>query len=157
MKVDTRPVLIGMNNPVSSEPEHALFPYPPGCTGHRLFEMLESRVPSVTRRQYLNAFDRRNVVSLKSYDKKLAREGAAKLEQEFWGSNRTVVLLGADTVTAFGIPRLLIHPQMIGGVTWRQIPHPSGRNLWFNDANNKMLVASLLEDLYNAVQLSLIA
>lgn len=148
---DKRPVLVGMNNPVSSEPQHALFPYPPGCTGHRLLAMLQSRVPSVTRRQYLERFDRRNVVSMQRFDAKTAKQGAIKLEQEFWGSGRTVVLLGADTVAAFGHPRFLLHPQLIGGVTWRQIPHPSGRNLWYNDEVNRTLVASLLEDLFRGL------
>jgi len=148
---DTRPVLIGMNNPISGDPKHALFPYPPGCTGHRLLTMLQSRLPGVSRRQYLERFDRRNVVSMRSFDAKLAREGAAKLDHEFFGSGRTIVLLGNDTVAAFGHPRLLIHPQVIGGSTWRQIPHPSGRNFWYNDQTNVDLVASLLEDLYNAV------
>jgi len=144
-----RPVLIGMNNPVSSEPEHALFPYPEGCTGHRLLAMLQSRVPKATRREYCARFDRRNVVSAKVFDSKMAQKGAADLFNEFFGSGRTVVLLGADTVAAFGIPRLLIHPQMIGGATYRQIPHPSGRNLWYNVDENKVLVSMLLEDLYN--------
>lgn len=148
--MDKRPVLIGMNNPVSAAPEHALFPYPPGCTGHRIYEMLQERVPDVTRRQYLDAFDRRNVVSAKVFDKKLAREGAAKLEQEFWGSGRTIVLLGNDTVAAFGHPRSLVHPQVIAGATWRQIPHPSGLNRWYNDPENRKLVSMLLEDLFNA-------
>lgn len=147
---DKRPVLVGMNNPVSSEPEHALYPYPPGCTGHRLLEMLQSRVPNATRGEYLRRFDRRNVVSLKVFDRKMAADGARKLDFEFFASGRTVVLLGADTVAAFAIPRLLIHPQIIGGTTYRQIPHPSGRNLWYNDEQNKLLVSMLLEDLYNA-------
>jgi hypothetical protein len=146
---DKRPVLIGMNNPISSDPDHALFPYPEGCTGHRLLDMLQSRLPNVTRRQYLERFDRRNVVDGKHYNAALAREGAAKLDLEFFGSGRTIVLLGNDTIAAFGHPRLLIHPQIIGGSTWRQIPHPSGRNFWYNDETNRALVASLLEDLFN--------
>lgn len=150
MSTDKRPVLIGMNNPVSSDPAHALYPSPEGCTGHRLYEMLKSRVPAATRSDYLRRFDRRNVVSLRMFDAKLAREGAAKLDQEFFASGRTIVLLGADTIKAFGLPPLLIHPQIIGGSTWRQIPHPSGRNLWYNDEQNKLLVSMLLEDLYNA-------
>lgn len=149
---DTRPVLLGMNNPVSSKPEHALFPYPPGCTGHRLFEMLQIRIPDLTRGQYLGAFDRRNLVPYKLFNAKMAEREAAKLEQEFWGSGRTIVLLGLDVVKAFRHPRSLIHPQVIGGSTWRQIPHPSGRNLWYNNESNRFLVATLLEDLFNAVQ-----
>lgn len=145
---DRRPVLIGMNNPLHSEPKYALFPYPEGCTGHRIFQMLETRIPNLTRKQYLDAFDRRNVVNGKMWDSKEAERGAAKLEQEFWGSGRTIVLLGNDTAKAFRHPRLLLHPQVIGGATWRQVPHPSGRNLWYNDATNRELVARLLEDLY---------
>lgn len=145
---DMRPVLVGMNNPVSSKPGHELFPYPPGCTGHRILEMLQTRLPDVTRHQYLEAFDRRNLVAHKIYDALLAREAAVKMEQEFWFSGRTIILFGADVAKAFGHPRLLLHPQVIGGATWRQVPHPSGRNLWFNDANNRFLVASLLEDLF---------
>lgn len=147
--MDKRPVLIGMNNPVSSDPKHALFPAPEGCTGHRLYEMLRGRLPDVTRKSYLDRFDRRNVVAGKVWNAASAREGAAALEREFWGSGRTIVLLGLDTVKAFGHPRSLIHPAIIGGATWRQIPHPSGRNLWYNDATNLALVACLLEDLYN--------
>jgi hypothetical protein len=137
-----------MNNPVSTAPEHALYPYPPGCTGHRLLEMLQTRV-DIGRREYLERFDRRNVVNSKLFDKAMARKGAADLFNEFFGSGRTIVLLGADTVAAFNIPRLLIHPQIVGGCTYRQIPHPSGRNLWYNDEQNKLLVSMLLEDLYN--------
>ena len=151
MAQDNRPVLIGMNNPVSSDPKHALYPYPPGCTGHRLLEMLQDRVPSATRGQYLDRFDRRNLVPHKTFSATIAAKHAAEIEQEFWGSGRTVVLLGLDVVKAFRHPRSLIHPQLIGGTTWRQIPHPSGRNLWYNDASNRQLVAMLLEDLFNVV------
>lgn len=147
-KPDTRPVLIGMNNPVSSRPEHALYPHPPGCTGNRLFEMLKSRVPDVTMHDYLERFDRRNLVPRKSWSAAMAAKHANVLFLEFFGTGRTVVLLGADTVKAFNFPRLLIHPTITGGATWRQIPHPSGRNLWYNDPTNQVLVATLLEDLY---------
>ena len=100
--------------------------------------------------QYLRRFDRRNLLNAKVFNKQMAREGAARLWQDLFGSGRIIVLLGADTVDAFKFPRLLIHPQVIGGSTWRQIPHPSGRNLWFNDEQNRLLVSMLLEDLYNA-------
>jgi hypothetical protein len=145
-----KPLLIGINNPVSPEPEFALYPRPAGCTGHRIYEMLQSRIPSVTMENYIERFERRNLLSTTVPSKVLARESAAKIEQELWGSGRVVVLFGADVALAFGHPRLLLHPQLIGGTTWRQVPHPSGRNTWYNDQSNKFLVASLLEDLYNA-------
>lgn len=144
-----KPILIGMNNPVSSKPGHELFPYPPGCTGHRLLTMLQTRVPGVTRHMYLDRFERRNLVPYKIWDRETAEINAGIVERELWGSGRTVVLLGEDVRRAFGHPRSLLHPQVIGGCTWRQVPHPSGRNLWFNDASNREMVAMLLEELFN--------
>lgn len=144
-----KPILIGMNNPVSSRPGFELYPLPTGCTGHRIFEMLESRIPTIKRREYLDRFERRNLVPYKVFNKAMAREAASKIEMELWGSGRQVVLFGADVADAFGHPRLLLHPQMIGGTTWRQVPHPSGRNLWYNNQTNRDLVAILLEELYH--------
>jgi len=146
---DTRPILIGMNNPLSSTPGYELFPAPEGCTGHRIYMMLKDRNPDIMRKQYLDAFDRRNLVPHREWNKTIAREQALVMEQELWGSGRTIVLLGADVANAFKHPRLLLHPQLIGGSTWRQVPHPSGRNLWFNVPANRLLVAMLLEELYN--------
>lgn len=34
-----KPLIVGMNNPLSATPEHALYPWPRGCAGHRLYEM----------------------------------------------------------------------------------------------------------------------
>lgn len=144
-----RPILIGINNPISSDPAHVLYPYPVGCTGHRILQMLQSRLPEVTRRDYLNRFERRNLVGMKIVNMSVAKETAAKIQQELWGSGRTVVLFGEEVRRAFAHPRSLLHPQIIGGVTWRQVPHPSGRNQWYNSKENRDLVAMLLEDLYN--------
>jgi hypothetical protein len=145
-----RPVLLGMNNPVSSRPEHALFPYPPNCTGWRVLEMLRSRVPTVTRSQYCAAFDRRNLLDAKVWKTDDAREAA----QHFLDLDvpkligRTVLVFGAQPRRLLGLPELLLHPQTMHGVTWRQLPHPSGRNRWYNDARHKAAAAMLLEELY---------
>lgn len=148
----TKPILIGMNNPVSSKPGHELFPYPPGCTGHRLLTMLRTRVPSATRQQYLSRFERRNLVPHKIWDRETAEINAVAVERELWGTGRVIVLLGEDVRRAFGHPRSLLHPQVIGGCTWRQVPHPSGRNMWYNDESNRFLVSALLEELFNESQ-----
>lgn len=146
-----RPILIGMNNPLSLAPGHELYPHPPGCTGHRLWSMLNERLPIVTRRRYLDTFERRNLVVGTQYDKRIARASASLIYAELWGSGRVVVLLGNAVRDAFGdVPPLLLHPQLIGGCTWRQIPHPSGRNLWYNVPENRKLVGVLLEELYAA-------
>lgn len=143
-----KPVLIGMNNPLSMQPGYELFPAPEGCTGHRIYLMLKSRQPDILRQQYLNVFDRRNLVVGRSFDKKLARVRAEQLYAEFWGTKRTIVLLGEEVRRAFGHPKELIHPQEIGGCTWRQLPHPSGRNFWYNVTKNREMAAMLLEELY---------
>ena len=147
-----KPILIGMNNPVSQAPGYELYPAPEGCTGHRLWTMLNERRPEVTRKMYLDAFDRRNLVVGTIYDKKLAQAAAERIYASLWGSGRTVVLLGRDVRKAFGIPPLLVHPQTSGGTIYRQVPHPSGRNPWYNDKKNSNLVAVLLDELYTAYQ-----
>lgn len=78
----------------------------------------------------------------------VARETASRIQRELRGSGRSVVLLGEQVRSAFAHPRLLLHPQVIGGATWRQVPHPSGRNRWYNEVQNRELVAMILEDLY---------
>jgi hypothetical protein len=140
-----RPVLLGMQNPLSVRPEHALFPHPVNCTGWRIWQMLKSRLPDVRRSDYLRTFDRRNILR-GPWDPLAARRAAPGLQSLLFG--RTVVLLGDAPRQALDIPRLLLHPQHIGGVTWRQIPHPSGRCRFYNDPVQRELVAMLLESLY---------
>lgn len=136
-----------MNNPLSQEPEHALFPYPPGCTGWRLYDMLQEACPGVLKHQYLATFDRRNLV-VGDWSVRAARLGARAMYASLCG--REVVVLGNGPRDAFGLKPLLLHPQLIAGITWRQLPHPSGRNLWYNDRANRALAAALLAELYNS-------
>jgi hypothetical protein len=139
-----------MNNPVSSRPEHALFPYPPGCTGWRVLRLLQTRLPSVTRGQYLAAFDRRNLLDAKVWMADDAREAARHfldLDVPLL-AGRTVLVFGAQPRRLLGLPPLLVHPQELRGVTWRQLPHPSGRCRWYNDRRHAAAAALLLEELY---------
>lgn len=142
-----RPLLIGMNNPLSTQPGHELYPAPEGCTGHRLWKILYARTGAF-RQQYLDTFERKNLVRGVIFDRKAAKMKARAMSAELQDSHRVVVLLGNDVRTAFGHPRLLIHPQVIGGCTFRQLPHPSGRNLWYNDPDNLKLAELLLEELF---------
>ncbi len=100
----------------------------------------------------------------KEWDRLAARARAYEMVCELRGSGRTVVLLGQSVREAFdyvmgddtrvhvgdlaGLPPLLVHPQMAGGCTWRQIPHPTGRNLFYNDPDNRKVVELLMEELY---------
>lgn len=145
-----RPMIIGMNNPINTSPGFELYPAPAGCTGHRLWSMLNERRPEVSRRTYLDVFERRNLVNNLVFDRGAAEQEAARIYASLWGSGRTVVLLGRDVQKAFGIPPLLIHPQTNGGTVYRQLPHPSGRNMWYNDQKNRELAAVLLDEIYTA-------
>ena len=144
VELDIRPILLAMNDPRSSSPRHALYPYPNGCIGWRLWQLLCRRV-RVSRLEYLEAFDRRNLVT-GPWSMKRARREAKHLQSTLKG--RTIILLGDGPRRAFGLPRLLLHPQTIAGVTWRQIPHLSGRNRFYDDPMQADLVAMLLESLY---------
>lgn len=161
-----KPLLVGMNNPISTRPGHELYPLPEGCTGNRLWKMLHQRT-GASMRQYTETFERRNLVRGLEYDKTKARARAYETLIELRGSGRTVVLLGASVREAFdwalrngslgllfggscGIPPVLVHPQEAGGCIWRQIPHPSGRNIFYNDEKNREVVAMLMEELYVA-------
>lgn len=145
---DVRPVLIGMNNPISQLLEHALYPYPPGCTGWRLWDMLNDGVSGgVTKRQYLATFDRRNLV-VGDWSLQQARAGARAMYASLQG--REVLVLGNGPRDAFGLKPLLLHPQQVAGITWRQLPHPSGRNHWYNDRACRATASALLAELYNS-------
>lgn len=122
-------------------------------------------------KEYLETFERRNLVRGVTYRRLDAMMAARQMLGELLDTGRTVVLLGGSVREAFsramhdspkfyhetletlclgrlGLPPVLVHPQMAGGCTWRQIPHPSGRNLWYNVPKNRETVAMLLEELY---------
>jgi hypothetical protein len=56
-----KPLLIGLHNPHSSKPSHALLPWPAGCAGHKLLELMQYVEPTFTTDDYLEAFERTNL------------------------------------------------------------------------------------------------
>lgn len=150
---DKRPVLIGMNNPLSSDPRYALAPYPQGVAGHRLYQMLQAQ-NGARRAQYMRVFDRRNVLSARVWDVNAARRESAGLKETLGG--RKVCILGRDTLNALHlrgtVPPLQWNEYFTLGMedkmTWCYVPHPSGLNLWYNDDLNWTAVGLRLEQLY---------
>lgn len=140
-----KPVLLGMNNPVSSDPRHALFTSPKGCTGNRLWLM-----SGLEKDEYLDGFERRNVLDSKHWNLKKAREAAPALRAEFMG--RTVILLGApvNSLMRGGTPHELAPPFVWtpdGHGGWRaKVPHPSGQNLYFNDPLHRHVAGIFLQE-----------
>lgn len=141
-----KPVLLAMCNPRSSNPTHALWPDPPGCSGHRLWQLLRDQLPGVMPEDYCRAFDRRNLLPTRYWADAAARRAVPKIVAELVG--REVLVLGSSVRDAIRLPPILVHPQEVYGVVWRQLPHPSGRCLWYNDSGNRTMAGILLKSLY---------
>lgn len=142
---DSRPVLVGMNNPISMRPEHALYPAPEGCSGHRLWRLLHEET-GATRLQYIDRFCRINLV-VGQWDRRRARLGARELLPSLLG--RDVVVLGQKVREAFDLPdRPTGESFHFGGARFYFLPHPSGRNLWYNSEANRQIARQLLGRLY---------
>lgn len=145
------PVILGMNNPISSDPRHALYPHPPGCTGHRLW-----RFSGLDQDVYLTAFERRNVLDGRAWSMPEARKVQPRLREEFQG--RTVVILGqpVNSIIRGGTPHELAPafswtPDGHGG--WHaKVPHPSGLNHFYNDPLNQALVEVFMQELVEWAQ-----
>lgn len=143
-----KPILLGMNNPLSDDPDYDLYPYPEGCAGWRLWQMLPA---GTTHRQYLDAFERRNLLRARAWNARAAREAARELAPVLDG--RLVVLLGTEVRAALGLPR--VEPLSRGACELEDahfeyiaMPHPSGRNLWFNTQANLEAARAMLLELY---------
>lgn len=151
-----KPVLVGMNNPFSADPRLALFPAPAGVTGHRIFQMLQEVGAVKNRKEYIDGFDRRNVINSVTWDKKAARAAGPAL----WASldGRTVALLGREVVDVVCplTPKLepLEWHVPLGSILKDggparvcYIPHPSGLNHWYNNRANWVAVGLRLEQM----------
>jgi hypothetical protein len=122
--------LVGESNPYGSDPDHALYPYPPGCSGARLCAFL-----GLSDDEYLGRFERRNLLSQARWSAPAARRAAALLLAEVGDGDR-LVLLGAKVAQAFRFDfrPLTIHDQAYAHLTGGDqihvrvllAPHPSG-------------------------------
>ena len=136
-----RPLLLGMADPHSDDPRHALYPDPPGCAGHRLYAMT-----GMTIREYLTSFKRANLCG-RDWDAVVAQERAGKLLSERIAT--PVVVLGCAVWNALGLG-----PRPGNGESVRvsrrhfyYLPHPSGQNLAYNDPATRAIARQLLRRL----------
>jgi hypothetical protein len=122
-----RTLILGLDNPHSSDPRAALLPRPKGSTGHRLFVL--SGLPWSV---YREAFERRNV-----------RDGTTAA----FLSNRTVIVLGREAWRILGLSRVDFfksHWSSEINATFVLVPHPSGLNRFYNRADNRRRIEALL-------------
>jgi hypothetical protein len=124
-----KPILVGTDNPHPGEP---LAPRPVGCTGWRIWQLLRSVRPEVTEEMYEAAFARTNME-----DRPQFRRGD------------TVVLLGEEVRRYVNLPKIMMRPVFTGGVTYYMVPHPSGLCRFYNKIENRVAVATILEQLYS--------
>jgi len=131
------------------DPErHALYPHPSGCAGERLYQMT-----GLGLLEYLR-IPRRNVIRTyaETNDGKFpalaARDGAERLRPMLAGYD--VVFMGRQVARAFGHDGNTILPLRL--LTWREgptyryamMPHPSGRNRWYNEEANRRLAVRFI-------------
>lgn len=135
-----KPLLLGMCNTLSDDPEYDLYPYPEGSAGWRLWKMLPE---GTARKQYLDAFDRRNLLRVREWNSRAAKRAGRVLLPELRG--RLVVVLGMEVRVSLGLEQaapLDVRQSYVDScgfvfeIVWVAFPHPSGHNRWFNEPNN---------------------
>lgn len=138
-----RPLLVGMNNPLSRVDDHALYPWPEGCTGHRLWQML---LP-MTDDEYLEKYERCNLVEGRAWSTAAAKAAAPAMRERM--RLRRTIILGREVRDIMGWREavvagawLALPESRTGSVMF--LPHPSGRNLWYNDPKNRLTARRIL-------------
>ncbi len=144
-----KPVIVGeAPSPSATRPVQPLFPFPINSAGARL-----CRMSGLSQREYVATFDRLNLwpTYKKRWDVSGARWAAWNLISSRLLDGRAVVLLGRRVWLAFG-GREDVEPLIwyAGSVpAFRPacvalVPHPSGRNLWYNDEHQAGAAANFM-------------
>lgn len=160
-----KPLLIGQAPGPNTNPDLPLFPVPKTSAGGRLQQMTR-----LTRGEYLARFDRINLLPYfpgkQKRDDKFpmtpAKLAARVLKPLLAG--RTVILVGRNVADAFEFPsefhdwvdwpvrRPCIVTRCPGLAHVAVIPHPSGRNHWYNKLENQEQSANFWEDFLNPAE-----
>lgn len=133
-----RILFCGEDNPYGADPQFALYCYPPGCSGYRLWRIL-----GLSQHQYL-ALHRTNLCD-GAWSKSRAKARALELLTPTapW---QVMVLLGRKVTETFekvaldGAPFAAFSTKTCcPGMTLVSLPHPSGRNaaLWNPKARDR--------------------
>ena len=142
---DTRPVLLGMNNPHSQDPRWDLAPFPNYVAGHRLWRLVHD-VCGISRKEWMYSTDRRNLLHARDWDPVAAREESEGLWETL--QERQVTVLGRATARVLWLP---VTPPLVWredrGVRWCYMPHPSGLCQWYNTELHRLAAGLRLEDL----------
>lgn len=119
---ESRPMLVGEDNPYGGDPHFALYPAPDGCAGHRLCCV----ILGMRRADYLREFARTNLC----VGRWSMREARDRAIDELRVHRGPLILLGARVARAFEFDPWRPFTLADGGKTLL-LPHPSGRcRLW---------------------------
>lgn len=137
-----KPLLVGEMNPYGADPFFALYPLPETSSGGRL----QSLILDIPRDAYVE-MDRVNLCEGK-WSAPAARSRGQELRAFFTPATHKFVLLGAKVSGAFGVPFEPISAKTGHAAgdehTYVVLPHPSGRNLLWNDPEVIPRVRALL-------------
>jgi hypothetical protein len=141
-----RVLLCGENNPYGADPTFALYCYPPGCAGYRL-----RRILGLPQHQYLGLH--RTNLCAGDWSKDQAKKRALELldPHAYW---RVIVLLGRKVTETFekvalgAVPLVAFSTRdCCSGMTLVSLPHPSGRNLVWNQPWARDRTRQIMRDL----------
>lgn len=151
-------LFVGLDNPQSSDPRYALFPRPANCAGANLLKMMRMADTEFTERQYIN-IPKTNLFPVGRWPTVGGKSSwivaaARLLVEQLVGSGSHVVLFGSDVRDAVISSALLTKPpkemewvrnvENSRGFNLCWLPHPSGRNRWYNARGRKKRVGSFL-------------
>jgi hypothetical protein len=129
-----RPVILGMATSRPHVPELA----PADGAGKRLCE-LAVEYGGLTRNQYLEAFDRRNLLPY-PWAERAARAAGRAAREDLTG--REVLVLGTGVWLALGLPDDAHF--FTSADRFTLLPHPSGRNRMLNDIDVRRAIGKVL-------------
>lgn len=134
--IEERVVLLGMN----SKTGEALGLFPTNGAGRRLFNATGMKL-----KDYMDVFERINLLEAPEWSMPTARQAAAKIKDRLKG--RRIIVLGSQAWTALGLPKkdILDPHHASDGTRWIMLPHPSGKNVWYNDETNRAKVKKFFE------------
>lgn len=161
-----RTLLVGLDNPHSKDPSMALYPLPREATGWRIVQLIKQHDDDYSKGKYLLDFARCNLHPVGR-----APSGAGARAKDRDAAMFVMYMaaqLNVDEVVAFGRrvtgafsefctpPEFLQSKPIERGhriVRLWSLPHPSGRNYWYNDIDNARAAGRLLCDLRHRTQI----
>lgn len=146
---ERRPVLLGLDDPISAAPNFPLFPTP-GSPGHKLLLTVQGVDPEFTETDYLRYFERITLCPTYPATKDPVERRNLWTQMTSLYRGRIVVcmgkpvwaLSGMDEGSPYGV--LYPYPPLML-LAW--LPHPSAKNRFYNSETNRNAVGNFLRSL----------